>query len=155
MEQIIKQEEGLQYKAGLLFKTKGALVLTRQSLSFVAKSKKLLEIPLSQIVSVNAQKGIGNGVDWLLITHKEGGKEKKSKIMHFGFFDGFGLGIASRLKGPYFAAWEKLIDDTRFGHQSNSGHMSAADELKKLNDLLKEGIISQSDFESQKKKLLA
>lgn len=155
MEQVIKQEEGLEYKEGLLFRTKGSLVLTRASLSFATKSKKLLEIPLSQIISVNAQKGIGNGIDWLVITHKERDKEKKSKIMHFGFFDGFGLGIASRLKVPYFAGWEKLIDDTRFDHQSNSGSISIADELKKLSDLLKEGIISQSDFESQKNKLLA
>ena len=33
-------------------------------------------------------------------------------------------------------------------------NFSVADELKKLNELLKEGIISQVDFENQKKKIL-
>ncbi|HVZ11361.1 MAG TPA: SHOCT domain-containing protein [Candidatus Paceibacterota bacterium] len=37
------------------------------------------------------------------------------------------------------------------GHHAQS---SVADELKKLNDLLKDGVISQSDFDNQKKKLL-
>ena len=32
--------------------------------------------------------------------------------------------------------------------------MSAADEIKKLNDLLKEGVLTQEEYDSQKNKLL-
>ena len=32
--------------------------------------------------------------------------------------------------------------------------MSTADEIKKLNDLLKEGLLTQEEYDSQKEKLL-
>jgi hypothetical protein len=152
-EKIIKREEGLQLKAGLFSRRpKGSLVLTHESLSFISKDEKLLEIPLSQIVSVNSKKGVGNGVDWLVVTHKQDGKEQKAEIMHFGFFDGFGLGIASRLKGPYFVEWEKLIDDERLGR--NASAASGADELGKLADLKERGVITEEEFAAKKKQLL-
>lgn len=153
----IKKEDGLYYKGGI-FKKKGALVLTSSDLSFLSKDKKLFEVALKEIVSVNAQKGVGNGIDWLIVTYKSGEKEQKIKIMHLGIMTGLGLGILSRLNPPYFSSWEKAIDDERLGrHEGSSNsnpHTGIADELKKLGELLDGGVITQADFENQKRKLL-
>lgn len=49
-----------------------------------------------------------------------------------------------------------IIDkvDNSKNEQSQISNLSVAEELKKFADLVKEGIISQKDFEEQKKKLL-
>ena len=49
-----------------------------------------------------------------------------------------------------------IIDkvDNSKNEQSQISNLSVAEELKKFADLVKEGIISQKDFEAQKKKLL-
>jgi hypothetical protein len=40
------------------------------------------------------------------------------------------------------------------GETSNKSELSPADEIKKFSDLLKEGVITQEEFDSKKKKLL-
>lgn len=115
MEQILKKEEKLKYKGGFFKNKKGSLVLTNSSLYFLPKrgSDKTFDIPLGDIVSVNPQKGNGNGVDHLYIMYNQNGKEKKVKIEHFSFISS-GMGIASRLT-MYFSSWEQMINDARFG----------------------------------------
>lgn len=154
-EQIIKKEGGLRYGSGL-FPKSGDLVLTNNELYFFHKGEKLVVIPLREIISTHAQRV--NTINWLLVSYKNNGKENLAKIMRFGVIDQLVLGKLNRLsqlQEPYFTSWAKAIDDTRlYKHENSNQRFSTADELIKLNDLLKEGVISESDFESQKRKLL-
>jgi hypothetical protein len=113
MEQTLKKEDKLKYKGGFFNTKKGSLVLTNTVLYFLAKDKKIFEIPLSDIISVNPQKGVGNGVDHLYVLYNQEGKEKKVKIEHFSMMNWGALGGLSRLTN-YFSSWEQMINDARF-----------------------------------------
>lgn len=56
-------------------------------------------------------------------------------------------GVADQIAGA--------IKDAVGGNNQGGGTASVADELKKLKDLLDQGVISQEEFESQKQKLMA
>lgn len=115
MSEIIKKENDLTYKGGFFNQKKGSLVLTKTKLSFITKSKTIFEIPVHDIMNVVAKKGLGNGIDHLLILVKDGEKERKIKIEHMAFWSGIAMGNMSQLREPYFKLWEKTIDDTRLG----------------------------------------
>jgi hypothetical protein len=112
--QIIKKEDNLTFKGGFLKNKKGSLVLTRVNIYFMtAKGERSFDIPVSEITSINTQKGVGSGVDHLYILYTHGGADGKVKIEHFSFMSS-GLGLASRLS-QYFSSWEQMINDARFG----------------------------------------
>ncbi len=114
-EQILKKEDKLLYKGGFLNTKKGALVLSRANLSFeTKKGARVFEIPLTDIVSANAQKGYGNGVEHLIVFYRANGTEKKAKIEHRSI-NNWAMGLASRIAPLYFASWEQIINDARFG----------------------------------------
>lgn len=113
-EQILKMEDGLQLIGGLWRAPKGSLVLNKEIIYFVSKKKREFEIPIRDILSVNQQKGIGNGVDDLVIFFTESGSQKKVKVRHFSFMTGMTVGTLSRLSS-YFGSWEQMINDVRFG----------------------------------------
>ncbi|HVW82513.1 MAG TPA: hypothetical protein VHC68_01015 [Candidatus Paceibacterota bacterium] len=114
-DQILKKENKLTYLGGFLRRKNGSLVLTRTSLSFEKKDgTKVLDIPLADITSVNSKKGVGNGVDHLYVLYNQGARERQAKIQHFSIFTS-GMGIASRITPLYFASWEQMINDARFG----------------------------------------
>ncbi len=113
MENIIKKENDLAYKGGLFNSKKGSLILSKTKLSFVTKNKTIFDIPVQDILNVTAKKGLGNGVDHLIVLAKEGDKERKIKIEHFTFWSGVAMGNLSQLREPYFKLWEKTIDETR------------------------------------------
>jgi hypothetical protein len=150
-EKIIKKEDKLEYTKGILLNRRGTLVLTTNELYFIKKDKKLFSSPLNDIVSVNAKKGIGNGVEWLIIVYNSGGKEQTAKIHHFGFFNGIGLGILSRMTQLYFASWEKAINDARFGQGENNNGLN---NLEKLAELKEKGILNEEEFNAKKKQIL-
>lgn len=150
-EKILKKEDKLDYKSGI-FNKRGALVLTTTELYFdLGKDKKAFSIPLNNILSVNAQKGLGNGIDHLHIIYTEDGKEKKVKIQHMAFWAGVAMGNFSQLKELYFKSWESTIQDARMGKGSNSSNL---DDLEKLADLQKKGVITEEEFLQKKKQLL-
>ncbi len=151
-DQIIKKEDKLFYKGSNIFKKQGSLVLAQNELYFLEGTDKIFYIFLNQIVSVNSQKGIGNGVDWLIITYNENGNEQKARIMHFGFINAFGLGMLSRLQSSYFTSWEQAINDVRFRvGENNNTNIS---DLEKLAELKDKGIITEEEFKAKKKQLL-
>jgi len=49
---------------------------------------------------------------------------------------------------------EELMDQIDAGQNVTSAAPSSADELKKFADLLKDGLISQEEFDNKKKELL-
>ena len=62
------------------------------------------------------------------------------------------LSLGNKIKDVCAVIIDK-VDSTQ-KEQSPISNLSVAEELKKFADLVKEGIISQKDFEEQKKKLL-
>ena len=157
-DQIIKKEERLRYLNGG-FGTKGELILTIRELSFVHKGKKLLLIPLKEILSTQALRV--RSFNGLVISYNNNGKESKASITHFGIIDLLVLRDAShllQLREPYFNSWVRAIDNARLGRHAISSNSNSqigvADELKKLKELIDRGIITQFHFDNQKKKLL-
>lgn len=53
------------------------------------------------------------------------------------------------------ALFIKEFIENKKRHKTSGSSISVADELKKLSELLKEGIITQEDFDSQKNKLIS
>lgn len=118
MDRILKKEDKLKYKGGFLKNKKGSLVLTTSSLSFVTKKgAKSFDIPLADIVSVNTQKGFSNGYEHMYVLYNADAKEKKAKIEHYSI-NNWAMGVASRIAPSYFASWEQIINDARFGKLS-------------------------------------
>jgi hypothetical protein len=150
-EQVIKQESGLNYNKGFLNKYKGSLILTAKELSFVSKDKKQFSILIKEILNSRAKKGLGNGLDYLIITHKEKGKEKTTEFEHFAFLGGLAVGNLSQLKEPYFKSWETIIEETRLGKNKSNSNL---DEIEKLADLRAKGHISEEEFSLKKKQIL-
>lgn len=150
-EIILKKEDNLTYKTSILSANKGSLVLTTTELYFLLKDKKMFSIPVKDIVNVVAQKGIGNGIDHLYISYRDGGKDVKIKIEHFAFWSGMAIGNLSQIKEAYFKAWEQLIEDTRLGKNKNLNDLN---DLEKIADLKNKGIISEEEFSAKKKQIL-
>lgn len=149
-EKIIKKEDKLDCKTGFLGK-RGSLVLTTNELYFLSGKNKTFTTPLKEVVSVNAQKGLGNGIDHLFVIFNENGKEKKIKIQHLAFWAGIAMGNASQLREPYFKSWETAIDNARLGKESNQSNLN---DLEKLANLKTKGVITEEEFRAKKKQLL-
>ena len=150
-EKIIKKEDKLTYKGGLFNNKKGSLVLTQTQLYFLAGKKKSFDIPVRNIVNVRAKKGLGNGIDHLLVSYQENGKDCQIKIEHFAFWSGIAIGNFSQLKEPYFRSWERIIEDIRLEKNKSENSLN---DLEKLADLKNKGIISEEEFSAKKKQLL-
>lgn len=149
-EKILKKEDKLEYKSGI-FNKRGTLVLTTSELYFLlGENKKAFHAPVKDILSVSAQKGLGNGIDHLHITYTEDGKEKKVKIQHMAFWSGLAMGNVSQLREPYFRSWENAIENARSGNTNNSN----LDDLEKLASLKEKGVITEEEFQAKKKQLL-
>ena len=116
-EQILKKEDKLDYKAGMLKFVKGSLVLSNKRLYFLSKKKNdnVFDIPLTNVLSINSQKARGAGVEFLEILYTEGTAEKKARVRHYSAMSGLGLGLYARLAPMYFASWEQMINGARFG----------------------------------------
>lgn len=151
IEKIIKKEGKLECRGNSLFKKRGDLVLTNNELYFAYKNKKIFQVPLKEIISVITKKGFGNGIEWLIITYANEGKEKTAKIMHLGFLDSFVLGNLSRITQLYFTSWEKAINDARFNQGENNNGLN---DLEKLAELKEKGILNEEEFNAKKKQLL-
>jgi hypothetical protein len=149
-EKVLKKEDKLDLKSGILGK-RGGLVLTTTTLYFESGGNRIFSTLLDDIVSVNAKKGLGNGIDHLFVIYNEGGKEKKVKIQHMAFWSGVAIGNLIQLKEPYFRSWETAIENARQGGGHDSGSL---DDLEKLADLKTKGIITEEEFLMKKKQLL-
>jgi len=150
-EKIIKKEDKLTCKVGFFWK-KGSLVLTASELYFESKKNKLFSAPLKDVVSANPKKGIGNGIDQMILHINENSKERKITIQHMAFWSGVAMGNLSQLGQMYFKSWEEAINDARFGR--STGGQSGLNDLEKLADLKTKGIITEEEFTAKKKQLL-
>jgi len=148
-EKILKKEDKLDYKNGL-FNKRGSLVLTTSELYFISGIKKLFTIPVSNIISVNAKKGLGNGIDHLYVIYDEEGKEKKIKIQHMAFWYGVAMGNISQLGNVYFESWERTIENARHNNHDSSNF----NQLEKLLELKMKGVITEEEFSLKKKQIL-
>lgn len=149
-EKIVKKEDKLNCKIGI-FGKRGSLVLTSVELYFLSGKTKVFSVPLKDILSANARKGLGNGIDHLFVIFNENGKEKKIKIEHMAFWSGVAMGNLTQLREPYFKSWEAAIENARLGKNIPQDNLG---ELEKLADLKEKGIITDDEFQTKKKQLL-
>ena len=149
-EKIIKKEDKVQCNVGF-FGKRGSLVLTTSEIYFLSGKTKVFSSPLSGVLSVNAKKGLGNGIDHLFITFTENSKEQKIKITHQGFWQGAAMGNLSQLREPYFKSWEAAIENARFGRNNSQSDLG---DLEKLADLKTKGVITEEEFQAKKKQML-
>ncbi len=149
-EKIIKKEDKLDCKVGL-FGKRGSLVLTTSELYFLSGKDKVFSVPLKDILSTNARKGLGNGIDHLFVIFNENGKERKIKIQHLAFWAGTAMGNMTQLREPYFRSWETAIENARFGEDTAQNNLN---DLEKLADLKTKGVITEEEFQAKKKQLL-
>ena len=113
-DHIIKQEDGIRFRKGIIRKPKGELFLNPKELYFQSKGKEYFRIPLSQITNVRAKKGFGSGVELMTVSYKASTKPEKVEL-EYTSLAGWAMGQAARLQPLYFATWEKAIDDARKG----------------------------------------
>lgn len=154
-EQIIKKDECL-YRKSAVTKVKGNLVLTHSKLCFYKKKllggeSLIIEIPIKSIVSTNAKKAFGYGIEHLIVLYKTDKKEERVTFEKISVASWVGGGL-SRLENLWFSEWVKLIDDLRFGKMSQN--RSSVDDLEKLAKLKEKGIITEEEFKKKKSKLL-
>lgn len=149
-EKILKKEDKLDYKSGL-FGKRGSLVLTTTGLYFQSGEDKPLSVPLGNLISVNAKKGLGNGVDYLFLIYSKDEKEKEARIQHLAFWAGMAMGNLSQLREPYFKSWEQAIENARYGRGETRSDL---DDLEKLAILKEKGIITEEEFSQKKKQML-
>jgi hypothetical protein len=149
-EKVIKKEDKLDCKVGF-FGKRGSLVLTTTELYFLSGKAKVFTAFLKEIVSVDARKGLGNGVDHLFIIFNENGKERKIKIQHIALVFGLAMGNMSQLREPYFRSWEMAIENMRFEKESSKNNF---DDLEKLAELKTKGILTEEEFQAKKKQIL-
>jgi len=149
-EKIIKKEDKLNCNIGLLGK-RGSLVLAAGELYFLSGKEKAFSTPLKEIVSVDARKGFGNGVDFLFVIFNENGKERKIKIQHLAFWTGVAMGNMTQLREPYFKSWEAAIENARSGKSTQQSNIG---DLEKLAELRSKGVITEEEFQKKKKQLL-
>ncbi|MDQ3741061.1 MAG: SHOCT domain-containing protein [Actinomycetota bacterium] len=68
------------------------------------------------------------------------------------------LGLIRERLSEQLAAFHHLVHEEEVGHagqaSANASRTSVANELKKLNDLRQEGILTQAEFDAQKARLL-
>ncbi|MEN9613897.1 MAG: hypothetical protein RLZZ347_204 [Candidatus Parcubacteria bacterium] len=151
-ERILKKEDKLVYWAGILNPKKGSLVLTNNRLYFTVDNKELFSILLSNVLSVNCQKGIGTSNENMFVIYKDGDKEKKVKIQHSSLMSLATVGNLSRISASYFSSWEQAINSARSGNQDNE--KGSIDDLERLSELKKKGILTEEEFSAKKKQIL-
>jgi hypothetical protein len=146
---ILKKETVMLNKS-VISKVKGDLVLTPSELSFhikkglINKTEEMyLSIPISSIINVKAAKAFSYGVEHLKITYLVNGKEVKSTFEHQTMV-GLAIGAFSRAEPLYFTDWANMIEALRMNEEKSNDN--GLDELEKLAELKKKGIIYNSVF---------
>ncbi len=151
-ENIIKKEGKIQYKKSFFSNTRGELVLTTTELYHQdRKSKKLVSIPVKDIINVRTAKGASTASD-MYVTYRAEGKEQTAHFMYFSLFNSsLAMGELARVQANYFAPWQQAIEELRSGKKSNGGNVSELEQLATLKD---KGIITEAEFTAKKKQLL-
>ena len=67
------------------------------------------------------------------------------------FWSGIAMGNLLQLREPYFRSWESAIQDARLAKNTVNSDL---DDLEKLADLQKKGVITEEEFTQKKKQLL-
>lgn len=143
-ELIIKKEDHLSYKTGVLSGGKGDLVLTEKDLYILRKkNKKVFSVMLKDILNISLRRDSG-GVSSMCIAYRDNkGKEKKIIFSLFSLFGHAG----------FFDSWEQAINKVRLGGREGDGQGNFG-ELEKLAELREKKIISEEEFNLKKKEML-
>lgn len=155
-EKIIKKEQLLS--TGL---TCGDLVLTPKRLYFVynagffkKKIKNLFDIPIENIINVEATKNHLTTEFILKIRFRDGEKEIETKCTKAGWNMWKGR-AAFKIEANLFNEWVRAIEEARTGKYNKQDSLNGLNELEKLAELKEKGIITDIEFKKKKKKILA
>jgi hypothetical protein len=132
----------LMYKENLQITDKGINYTTGGAVSLIAKEN--LFIPYSQIAAVEIIKLIMGIQHDLIITSTSG---KKIRIRNLYKDD------AEKAKSVIYESQKKSLTSSN-NNQNNQGSLDVADQIAKLSSLKDQGILTQDEFDTQKKKLL-
>lgn len=153
-EKIIKKE--LLSSTGLL---PGDLILTPKRLYFEynagffkQKLKNLFNIPIDNIINVEASKNHLSSFYVLKIRYQDNGLEKEVKCSKSGW-DPFKGRNAFKIEENLFNGWVKAIEEVRSGKYKQNA-VSKLNELEKLAELKEKGVITEDEFKKKKKQIL-
>lgn len=153
-EKIIKKE---QVFAGIM---PGFLILTPTRLYFEynagffkAKVKTLFDIPINEIVNVEAEKNHFSSTYVLKIHHQRDGKEYEEKCSKSGWSPFKGR-VAFKVEENLFNDWVRQIEEARNGSYNKNSNLGQLNELEKLAELKEKGIVTKEEFEKKKKIIL-
>jgi len=132
----------LMYKENLQITDKGINYTTGGAVSLIAKEN--LFIPYSQIAAVEIIKLIMGIQHDLIITSTSG---KKIRLRNLYKDD------AEKAKSVIYESQKKSLTSSN-NNQNNQGSLDVADQIAKLSSLKDQGILTQDEFDTQKKKLL-
>jgi len=132
----------LIYKENLQITDKGINYTTGGAVSLIAKEN--LFIPYSQIAAVEIIKLIMGIQHDLIITSTSG---KKIRLRNLYKDD------AEKAKSVIYESQKKSLTSSN-NNQNNQGSLDVADQIAKLSSLKDQGILTQDEFDTQKKKLL-
>lgn len=153
-EKIIKKEQvfvkGMM--PGFLILTPTRLYFEYNAGFFKVKLKILFDIPINNIINVEASKDFVSTSYVLKIRHKYDGKEYEEKCSKSGW-NPFKGRDAFKIEANLFNEWVKSIEETRNGTYKNN-NLNGLNELEKLAELKEKGIITKEEFEKKKKTIL-
>jgi len=153
-ETIIKKEQVfIGIVPGFLILTPNRLYLEYTAGFFKVTTKILFDIPINNIINVEADKNFLSSTYVLKIRHKKDGKEYEEKCNKSGvnLFKGVD---AFKIEANLFNDWVKRIEEARTDHYNDNKSGSDFNQLEKLAELKDKGIITQGEFEKKKKLIL-
>ncbi len=130
----------------IVIKREGMLALFTQGF----KGRK--EIPFAQITAIQFKK-VGMIFSGYIQFSIMGGVESRGGVMDATKDEN--TIMFTKAQEPEFEKAKKLIEDEMYKSKSSQTHkVSELDELEKLADLKKKGIITEKEFQAKKKKIL-
>lgn len=153
-EKIIKKEQVfIKMMPGFLILTPTRLYFEYNAGFFKVKLKTLFDIPINDIVNVEASKDFVSTSYILKIRHQQDGKEYEEKCTKSGWSPFKGRD-AFKIESNLFSEWVRSIEETRNGTHDKKSTLCEFHQLERLAQLKEKGIITQDEFDRKKKMIL-
>lgn len=150
-EKIIKKDQVfVKLMPGFLILTPKRIYFEYNSGFFKVNLKTLFDIPIEDIINVEASKDFVSTDYILKIRHTLDGKEYLEKCTKNGWSP-FKNKNTFNIEANFFDSWVKSIEEVRSGRYNSS---KSLDDLERLAELRDKGILTNKEFEAKKKQIL-
>ncbi len=150
-EKIIKKDQVfVKLMPGFLVLTSKRIYFEYNAGFFKVKLKNLFDIPIENIINVEASKDFISTDYILKIRHTLDGKEYQEKCTKNGWSP-FKNKSTFNIEANFFDSWVKAIEEVRSSKHIDSINLS---DLEKLAELKDKGILTNEEFEAKKKQIL-